>query len=118
MIDPKEMKVIVIADPLVDGDRARHSYWEHMFVAGKFQEYSIADEANQWRVVNIEDADLLIVNWDCSNGDSAYMSDYTLRFFQSHGNARIRELLQRGGTLLSECQTVKGVPVRTKIKRI
>lgn len=52
MADPKDKKVIVIADAVApDGERARYSYWKHIFVAEGFEEYSVADESADWTVV-------------------------------------------------------------------
>jgi hypothetical protein len=103
-------KVLLVVDPLIDQDRGRYCYWKHLLT--NFEERSLSDLVRCGAALSIEDCDVLIINWDCANGDSAFGSDYTLQYFQTQGRVRIQELLQRGGIVICECQTIKGVPVQ------
>jgi hypothetical protein len=117
MSDPEIEKVFVLVDSKdpKSGERRRPSHWREAlcsFSSITLTEWSIAEEIKSNSVLNLEEPDLLIINWDCINGDAAYEADIPLQFFQSHGKVRLKELMQNGGVLLCEFQTIKGVPVQ------
>jgi hypothetical protein len=106
-------RIVVIADPEAqDGDRLRHSYWDSIFGDYPIEQYGLADLDKSSTVLDLKGAKLLVVSWDSANGDAAYGSSRTLQYFQSEGRVRVEELLMDGGVVLSECQTLKGVPVQ------
>lgn len=108
-------RVIIIVDAMNPrmSVRYRPSHWrEAIGQLAQVTEESIAERTRNQTVVSLENADVLVLNWDVANGDGACEADVTLRFFQTHGRVRLRELMAKGGTLLAECQTVKGVPVQ------
>jgi hypothetical protein len=106
-------RIVVIADPMApDGDRLRHSYWGSVLGQHPYEEYGLGDLDDAATVLDLKGTRLLIVSWDAANGDAAYRSNQTLNYFQGMGRIRIEEVLQDGGIVLCECQTVDGVPVQ------
>lgn len=117
----EEKKVCVIVDATLPNseNRYRPSHWGQV-IGGRanVEEVSIAENIKNNTVVSIENAGVLILNWDVANGGAACEADITLDFFRSDGKVRLAELMRNGGTLLVEFQTVKGVPVQASYDAI
>jgi hypothetical protein len=82
------------------------------YAAWEVQQFCIAQQLAEATVVNVEDSNLVVINWDSVNGDAACQADVSLQFFQTNGPVRIRELLSKGGILFAEHQGIKGVPAQ------
>lgn len=73
---------------------------------------SVEESGESGTVFDIINTTHLIVSWDSANGDIVYSSDRTLEYFRSQGLVRCAELLDAGAVIISECQTIKGLPVQ------
>lgn len=111
-------RVVILADPMApDGDRLRHCYWASALQAAAIPAYivselSVEESGESGTVFDIVGTTHLIVSWDAANGDLVYKSDRTLEYFRSQGRVRCAELLEAGGVIISECQTIKAIPVQ------
>ena len=57
----------------------------------------------------LEDAQVLIINWDAINGDPEFGADFTLRWFEHH-RGEILAWVDEGNLLIIEGQAILGVP--------
>lgn len=78
----------------------------------EYREICVYEYQQKVMPIDISNASHIFVSWDSANGDSIPRSNITLQFFISEGRVRAEEVLQDGGTLFCECQTVEGLPVQ------
>lgn len=128
----EDRRIYVFVDPIVLelGPATKHATnWLHPGLYGRrtrqpflpdrlarlgkhVQEISVYEHQRSVTTIDISHASHLLVSWDAANGDSISRSDITLQFFISEGRVRAEEVLQEGGTLFCETQSVEGLPVQ------
>ena len=71
-------------------------------------EISISEMKRKEVAVRIDNADIVVINWDAANGDYVCGSDDVFSYFQTQ-QSRKNALLRRSGKLVCEFQSSKGV---------
>lgn len=64
------------------------------------------------RQPRLDNRDLIILNWDCANGDFAFGADKTLSYFESRGKEEIIRWASRGARVVIEVQCQAGFPTQ------
>jgi hypothetical protein len=111
-----EPKIYVLVDRTIPskGLPARSCFWDRVELPSPPEILSISDSNGLVRSnpdaeqVRIDLADIVIVNWDASNGDYSCGSDDVYLYFLTRKDRRTA-FLANGGILLCEFQSGKGV---------
>jgi hypothetical protein len=115
-VDPLMRRLDPSARDLPEDARTRRPFLPDRIAklgkASQLREISVYEHQQAVTTIDISNASHLLVSWDAANGDSISRSDITLQFFVSEGRVRAEEVLQEGGTLFCESQTVEGLPVQ------
>ena len=83
------------------------------------REYGLADQVDRLTastgeklfVEEIQDSQILVVNWDAANGDPDFGADFTLRWFE-HRGPEMLSWVDDGGILIIEGQASLGTPTQ------
>ncbi len=121
-MSPKGLRVAVIADWSLC---SRGNHWHELFEHNRLNNHEcierrIADSvvprddetktaAGYSFLEELNDLDVVIVNWDAVNGDPEFGADFTFRWFEHH-RGEVLLWVKGGGLLIIEGQAILGVP--------
>ncbi len=99
-------RIAVIVDS-TDPAKRRYCFWSDVlprFSRVEFEEVSFPEKRREIRYVGLDDFDIIIFNWDVTDGDFTFESDIT-RAIVTRRRHHFRNFVRSGGLLIAECQS-------------
>jgi hypothetical protein len=99
-------RIAVIVDS-TDPAKRRYCFWSDVlsrFPQVEFEEISFPEKRRNVKYVDLDDFDIIIFNWDVTDGDFTFESDITQAIVKRRQH-HFRNFVRSGGLLIAECQS-------------